>query len=191
MNIIQKIAQEILDTQPTFKTLFENKWVALKEMACPAQGINGYDFLHETRCNGKIISILPFRKIGDDSEYLIRKEVTPCWSLDPEHSSITGGDEGNVIESAIRELEEEAGFDIEEKDLIDLGTCYGTKSTDTVYYLFSTDLTGKEMHQPKGDGSKLEAEASNEWVKYDFLLTVKDPLVSTICLRLQKNRGNL
>lgn len=183
MSLARKIADAIM--KPKIKKLFSNDFISICEIIAPAKGINGYSYLHESRCNGKIISILPYRKINDKIQYLLRKEITPCWGLNPLFSSITGGDEGNIPQSAIRELKEEAGYTIDETELIDLGTCFGTKSTDTIYYLFSCDLTKKTKEIASGDGSYLEKIATVKWVLFDTILIVKDPLVSTICLRLK------
>jgi hypothetical protein len=177
---ISKIADSIFK----IKDLFSNDWVSLRELSCPSKDIKGYSFLHETRCDGKIISILPYKTVDEDYEFLIRKEVTPCWSLSPEFSSITGGDEGNVVKTTIMELKEEAGYDVDESELIDLGICYGTKSSDTIYSLFSVNLTDKKKGEVAGDGSSLEKIATCVWVKALFLLKVKDPLASTLFLRL-------
>jgi 8-oxo-dGTP pyrophosphatase MutT (NUDIX family) len=176
-----KNLQRIADSIVKVKNLYKNDWVSLRELSCSAQKIEGYSFIHEDRCDGKIISVLPYR---NKNEFLIRKEVTPCWSLSPEFSSITGGNEGNIKETVVLEMKEETGYDVSESELIELGTCYGTKSSDTIYYLFSIDLTGKKQGKATTDGSSLEAMASCQWVNKDFLLTVKDPLVSTIYLRL-------
>ena len=49
-------------SKTTRTTLFSNDWVALKEVKNPDEGVNGYAYLHESRCDGKIIVLLPFRR---------------------------------------------------------------------------------------------------------------------------------
>jgi hypothetical protein len=148
----------------SIKTIFDNKWLSLKEIKEPEQGINGYIFSHETRCNGKIISMLPYRNTTQGIKFLLRKEITPSWSLDYNISTITGGVEKySPLETAKHELLEEAGYDIDIKNIIELGTIRAGKSNDTVYYLYSMDLTGKKPEKAKGDGSELETNASCIW----------------------------
>ena len=174
------------------KLLCDDKWLQLKHIVAPEKGIHGYTFSHEVSCDGKKISILPFRKqkATDDFEsigtqFLLRDEVTPCWDEDVSFiSSITGGCEKGVdiVDTAVHELSEEAGYKAERYDFIDLGTCFGTKSTDTVYYLFSIDLTDRERGEAVGDGSELEDKAHCFWTK-DVEKAV-DPFVYVTLLRL-------
>ena len=108
-------------------------------------------------------------------------------------------------------MKEESGYEIKVNDLISLGTCFGTKSTDTIYHLFSVDLTGKvqlgtqkdinDMKDElmnnvtkntnkiygKGDGSKLEEKAYCFWT--DKIDDAVDPLVFILYYRLQKFLG--
>lgn len=166
--------------------LYHNDWLSLKEVVAPEEDIQGYVFSHETRCNGKIVVVLPFRKNGDNFEYGLRKEVTPSWSLDPEISALTGGFENDIEDTAIMELEEEAGFKAEKRELIDLGESYASKSSDTVYSLFAVDVTGKEEGEALGDGTKQDAEGTIEWVRKP---DSKDPQVSIAYLRLLRHLG--
>jgi len=169
--------------------LYTNKWISLKEVVDKEKGISGYVFSHESRCQGTIVAILPFRKIKDtkDYEYLLKCEVTPCWNIDlPVRSSITGGCENNSHEEdVIRELLEETGYEIIHEDLISLGISYGTKSTDTRYVLYSCDLTDKEQGVAEGDGSRLESEAEAVWIKKEEIASIFDPQVSVMFVRLQ------
>jgi len=56
------------------KTLCENDWVSLLDL-------NGYVYSHETRCNGVIVAILPYRRTEKGRlQFLLRREITPCWS---------------------------------------------------------------------------------------------------------------
>src|SRR5947209_16754655 len=102
----------------------------------PEAGVNGYVYSHETRCQGRIMAILPFRKVLGTRKpfFLVKLEMTPCWSFDRERSAITGGYEGGDIKrDAIRELYEEAGYTAVPDDLIPLGESYASKSSDTIY----------------------------------------------------------
>jgi 8-oxo-dGTP pyrophosphatase MutT (NUDIX family) len=171
------------------KTLCENKWVSLKEISVPEMEINGYTFSHETRCNGKIVAILPFRiNEKNEEEYLIRYEITPCWGLKPEISSITGGvEEDDPVHTAIEEMYQEAGYEIFPNELIKLGTSHASKSSDTVYYLFAVDLTKKEkVGEAKGDGSKLEKMAECRWAPPLVIFMSKDPQLYILSRRLEK-----
>lgn len=167
-------------------TLFKGNFISFKKLVNREKGIGGYEFVHEHRCNGNIISILPYKHepslVRRDNPYsfLLRYEFTPCWDMDEDvYSSITGGvDEGNtVLETALIELEEESGYVVNESEMIYLGTCFGTKSSDTLYHLFTVDLTGKEPIEITGDGSYLESIASCHWV--EDIEIAEDPLVFT------------
>jgi len=162
------------------ETLLKTPWVSLRRMIDPDDGITGYDYLHENRCDGKIVAILPYRRIGEKIEYLLRNEVTPPWGWRQAVSSITGGVENNdVLGTAIHEVAEEAGYEVYEKEMIPLGTCRGTKSCDTMYYLYTVDLSNKDKTlDGSGDGSELERKAECFWA--DSIDNAVDPLVYVI-----------
>ena len=169
------------------ETLHHNEWLALKVMRAPAQGVNGYVYSHESRCQGRIIAILPYRDTPTGRQYLLRSEVTPCWSMHPTLSALTGGYEGGAIaDDAVRELWEESGYRIAKTELIWLGQSFASKSADTVYELYTVDLTGRTAETAPGDGSILEDEASCLWLDDGLALAdVLDPQVAVMHLRLQ------
>lgn len=187
-------------------TLHQNKWVSLLKMVCPEKNVNGYVYTHETRCDGHIVSVLPFRFITvglssridgkydqyerEELELLLRHEITPCWDVDRQIvSSITGGvgKELTPDETAVEEIEQEAGYVIETDDLIDLGTCFGVKSSDTIYHLFAVNLTDREKEMDAlGDGSELERLAECRWHSEQDICEVEDPLVYANYVRLLK-----
>lgn len=140
---------------PESKKLGGDEWLELRETETPT---GPYTYSHEIRCDGKIISILPYRRAGRDAyEIGIREEITPCWGEERSLSSVTGGvDKGEEPKAAAkRELFEETGYDVDVSKIKELGTCRGTKSSDTVYYLFGVDLTDAESpSKPKGDGTE-------------------------------------
>lgn len=173
------------------RLLFENKWVSTYVVEEPQLGIDGYVYSHESRCNGRIVAVLPFRDTSEGRQFLLKSEVTPCWSLMPRRSAITGGHEGESVETdAVREVLEETGYQIDKEDLILLGTCYASKSSDTIYSLFSVDLTGITPGIPQGDGSRLEAEATAVWVNGEDIIDVLDAQVSVMLLRLMDIYGH-
>lgn len=169
----------------TIETLHDNPWLSLKVIREPLHGVSGYVFSHESSCGGRKVALLPFRNIGTSREYLVRREITPCWSRDPQLSAITGGWEGGGInDDAVRELAEEAGYEVTHADLILLGVSRASKSADTIYHLFAVDVTGLSQGAAAGDGSALETSASVEWLYGDQLADVGDPQVALMYLRL-------
>ena len=161
------------------KTLYQTPYIELRRVIDHENDITGYDYVHETRCNGAITAILPYRIKNDVTEYLLRHEVTPCWHVSKKIiSSITGGVEAHQtpLENTIQELEEEAGYIRDKNEFISLGTMRGTKSSDTTYHLFTINLTDVERNKsPDGDGSALEKKAHCEWHKN--INNAKDPLI--------------
>lgn len=168
--------------------LFETEWVSLWRMKDPERGVGGYVYSHETRSDGRIVAVLPYRFHGPAREYLLRVEVTPCWSMEAVPSAVTGGVDGRETASVavLRELREETGYDVSVEHLESLGECRGTKSTDTTYYLYAVDVTGMEQGELEGDGSPLEDEATVQWSREPF--RCGDPIVSVMYARLSARR---
>jgi 8-oxo-dGTP pyrophosphatase MutT (NUDIX family) len=167
------------------ESLHDNDWVSLRLIYDPGRGVNGYVYSHETRCRGRIVAVLPWRDNGGRREYLVKSEVTPCWGTEFVLSAITGGWEGgDIADDAVRELLEETGYEITRDDLIWLGESYGTKSADTVYSLFTADLTGHPAGAATGDGTQLEAESEAKWVDAATLAALMDPQLAVMHVRL-------
>jgi 8-oxo-dGTP pyrophosphatase MutT (NUDIX family) len=167
------------------KTLFANRFLALIER-------DGYTYMHEVRCDGKIVSLLPFRRCKGKLEFLARKEICPAHGAEAELCSITGGIDigSSAISTAQRELYEEAGYRAEESEFIELGKVYPSKSADTLAYLFAIDVTEKAPAIPKGDGSRWEANASVQWVTKEECVHLQDPLIITSIVRHQEQLIN-
>ena len=172
----------------TTETLHANEWVSLRVTRLPDAGVMGYVYSHESRCQGQIVAILPYRVTQGGMEYLLKSEVTPCWGYGQVLSAITGGYEGEDIEDdAVREMFEETGYEVKREELISLGESYASKSSDTVYTLYSVDLTGRTAAVPVGDGSRLEAESAAVWVTTSDLADIPDPQVSVMYVRLGRD----
>ena len=179
--------------------LCDNEWLQLKLMTDPENGVGGYVYSHEIRCKGTIIAVLPYRLINHSSDescfqvqFGLRRETTPCWSMQPKLSALTGGLEPGltVEETVIEEIREEAGFVVKNTDLTFLGTCFGTKSTDTIYHLYTVDVTDLPQVPATGDGTRLDAEGIIEW--HNEVYDADDPIVAMMFLRYdQLARENL
>lgn len=171
--------------------LKKTDWVSLRRIIDSEKGVNGYDYLHEDRCDGKIVVILPYRTTRHGSttkiEYLLRNEITPCWGMQPLVASITGGVEhSDPRDTAVMELWEEAGYKIEKRDLILLDTSRGTKSSDSIYYIFTVNLTDvQKTGDASGDGSSLEKIATCFW--NDSIEYASDPMVYVAHYRINKS----
>lgn len=174
MILLKKILQE--------KVLYNNEWISLISKDSP---VGPYVYSHETRCNGNIVAILPYYRFGLDGwKYGVRYEIVPCWGDKHEKCALTGGvDNGeDPKKSAVRELFEESGIVCKESDFVSLGTCRGTKSTDTTYHLYAIDIQGKSTETPTGEETKTDPEAKMIWTH-----EVKDiqcPIFNTMYVRL-------
>jgi 8-oxo-dGTP pyrophosphatase MutT (NUDIX family) len=180
-----KLKSLLTESKEKLQTVYKNRWISIKKIKL-VEDESGYFYLHEERCNGKIIAVLLYRRTGKDAwEYGVRKEVTPAWGSEKNLSALTGGCEKgmSVKDTAIKEIEEESGYIVKKDDLESLGTCRGTKSTDTIYHLFAVDVTDKKPGEKKGDGSKFDNEGTIEWMYYN-----KDkfqcPILTTMVMRL-------
>ncbi len=163
--------------------LWANEWVSLMIVRKPEAGVNGYVYSHETRCGGRIVAVLPYREVPGGREYLVKREMTPCWFFDRVRSAVTGGWEGGDIEDdAVHEMLEETGYAVTREELIPLGESFASKSADTVYTLFSVDLTGREPGPAVGDGT--EQPNVSEWITARALAGVMDPQVHVMFGRL-------
>ena len=167
------------------QVLQKTKWVSLRRIIDPVNGTDAYDFLHEDRCSGKIVSILPYRTLANGNrEYLLRSEITPPWGWKAAVSSITGGvEKDDPLETAVMEMAEEAGYEVTRDDMKFLDTSRGTKASDTTYYLYTVDLTDKEKTlSGDGDGSDLEKRAHCYWA--DSIEDAEDPLLYVLYYKI-------
>jgi 8-oxo-dGTP pyrophosphatase MutT (NUDIX family) len=166
---------------PLDKILFQNKYLAVIDR-------DGYIFSREVRCDGKIISVLPFRNRANGMEFLARQEICPAHGPELELCSITGGVEAgeSIQQAAKEELLEEAGYEVNLDELINLGVAQPSKSADTTVYLFAVDISEKTQMVAKGDGTPLEASGSVQWVDHGQAIQITDPLIVTAVVRLMQ-----
>jgi len=150
------------------EVLHETKWLSLLRLRNPALGVHGYVCTHANWTNGQAVAVLPWRINEGRVECLLRREITPCWGMEPELSAITGGmdvPDESPIECVVRELHEESGYRVHQHNR--RWTYFGarslSKSSTTVVHMFIVDLTDMEPGVASGDGSELENQAACEW----------------------------
>jgi len=171
----------------TIETLLDNNWLSVKKITYPERKVPGYVFSHEASCNGHKVAVLPYRYNEKGiRQYLLRNEYTPCW--DEEElviSSITGGViDNDPVKTCVEELEEEAGYRVNPLKLQHLGKCFGVKSADTIYHLFTIDLTDVVQGKPTTTDSQ-EQESYCYWTEDADIVFAEDPLVSVMFVRLE------
>lgn len=185
--------------------LFEGNFLDLREIFISPDASEkdveedqGFEYVREKRCNGQVVACLPYREkrthtaaVFDTVEFLLRREIVPPWGTQSQLCSITGGYEeelGEPVETMREEMIEEAGYDLPVESFISLGTVRSVKSADTLYHLFTVDLTDvdRDYEDPKGDGSLLEEYGSVEWS--ESIAGVNDPQVYVMWYRLIHDR---
>jgi len=134
------------------------------------------------------VSILLYRENG---MILGRYEVCPAHGDGLALTAISGGiEEGDtLLETAIKESYEEAGYKLEASDFVDLGSCRLSTNQDTIVYLFAADVTGKERYPAPGDGTRGEQRAYCEWVTATEAIQSKSAYMSTLIMRLFVKTG--
>ncbi len=171
--------------------LHHNEWVSLYQLSKPIDKINCYIYSHETRCRGQIAAFVPYRFVdtNQDLQVLLRHEATPCWDYTNQvPSSFTGGvEEGETpLQTVLHELREEAGYVVDKERIVNLGQVFGSKSSDTVYFLFAVDLTDMKQEKEIISESELEKTSHNQWVYFNTIEDlVPDAIFNCICFRLQ------
>jgi len=172
------------------KTLFKGDFTEVKQVTNKGLGIKNHTYLHEANSQGKKVAILPYRYDKNGNlEYLFRQEIVSAWGTEPKLCAITGGinkEDGDAASGAVRELREEAGYNIKKDSLLFLGKSKDSKSTDTDYWLFAVDVTDRDHKKPSGDGTKIEQSAKNIWVKNP---DTADPLTASMAVKLLNKMG--
>lgn len=154
--------------------------------------VEGHKFeaSHEHQSDGFKVLIVPYKVLDRDGQKAImvlgRREINPAWS---EERLIFGGITGSIhngeqLQQAILELEEEVGLKVNEDELEDLGTCRGSKSSTSKYYLFGVEVSRHPNTDPydyKTDGSFFD-QGTPYWTAIPHLM--EDAQFCTAVLRL-------
>jgi len=127
-------------------------------------------------------------KIGIISEVLDQRPGGMAKTL------ITGSQDDkddNIYQTAVREMEEESGFLVEDlKRWQFLGSLYTSKMVLNSNPCFSVNITGLVSGDKKTDGSKSEKDTKFELVTVDEALNLDDSLISTLFIKTFKDIFN-
>lgn len=170
------------------KVILDLDWIKVKKTP------KGYYFSERKGVDS--IAVLLYRKVENkhdhdpecrcenefDLEVLVRRQPLPILNSQSNDNEdlpplfkcpITGGIEygDSPIQTIVKEIEEEAGYVVYERDLKLLGDYYVGTQTNEVVYIATCEIkpeTGKKKIE--GDGSYFESISKNEWIPLTDLL---------------------
>lgn len=159
--------------------LYENKWLQLRETS------DGYVYAYEAKGRGEGVGVLAYRWRGEVAQIAGRYERCPCHRDGFALCALTGQAEPNEkpVETAVRELKEEAGIDAKVGEMQPLGSVRPGKQTDTTLYLFGIDVGSRDIGPALGDGTAGEVGAYCRWVSLIDACLSKDPVLVTMAVR--------
>lgn len=136
-------------------------------------------FVYAQRRTINSVACLCFKVVNNKYYFLIRYQPMPeveeknVWS-DLYPCPITGSIESNekIIESAIRELYEEAGIEVNQSNVIESSMSISSTQMNEKVYNFLIDCTNCKQEKPSGDGTIFESVSINKWVEEKELLEI-------------------
>lgn len=119
--------------------------LVLKEASTPKG-----PYVYASQLGGMMAVLLPYRKRMGSAQYLLRRELIPCWDS---HMDICGigviGEQGALEGLLIETLKAESGYQITPNELKCLGVCAADRYTDTTCFLYAVDLTRRGVAEEK------------------------------------------
>lgn len=176
------------------RVLYKNAWfkVTLLEYPMP----DGTESPYVSISNNPSVAILPYKTIRKGSKVatiLLREEIVPPWLVDSQEARVTTMITGQIevgedsVEAAVRELYEEAGYQVGVPQMLCLGTARGSKLLEAPVHIYAVDVTGLVPESPPVDGSAFERYSSNVW--YGTLALTDDAFAHLAWARLQRYLG--
>lgn len=133
-------------------------------------------YVYASQLGGMMALILPYRKKMGTAQYLLRRELIPCWDS---HMDICGisvmGEQSQLETLLIEALKNESGYQVTPGELKCLGVCATDRFTDTTCFLYAVDLSRRGIAE-----EKLEvAEEMSFWgTAEDVLESVDSQLIT-------------
>lgn len=138
------------------------------------------------------VIILPYTLNEDGTPYEIGvlNEISDTRPGGMTKTLITGtpdDDDDNIFKTAIRELKEESGFDVDDlKRWNFLGTLYTSKLVINPNPCFAVNITSLVAEEKETDGSKDERDSKFVLIEIDEALDLDDGLVSSLFVKAFK-----
>ena len=155
--------------------------------------IDGHLFIRQIN-PGVIIMPYTLNEEGFPSKIGIISEVLDQRPGGMSKTLITGSQDdkdSNIYQTAVREMEEESGFLVEDlKRWNFLGSLYTSKMVINSNPCFAVNITGLVSGEKKTDGSKSEKDTKFELVSVDEALNLEDSLVCTLFIKTFKDIFN-
>lgn len=133
-------------------------------------------YVYASQLGGMMAILLPYRKKMGVDQYLLRRELIPCWDNHMDICGISVMGEHHALEGLLIEaLKKEAGYRIVPDELKSLGVCATDRYSDTTCFLYAVDLSRHGIGE-----EKLEvAEEMSFWgEKKDVLESVDSQLIT-------------
>lgn len=153
--------------------------------------IDNYLFIHQI--NPSVI-IMPYTldDNGNPLEIGIIHEIMEQRIGGISKTLITGSPDdtdNNILQTAIRELKEESGFDVPDiKRWNFLGSLYTSKLVTNSNPCFSVNVTGLVIGERTTDGSEEEEDSKFELISVDDALDLDDSLISSLFIKTFKDK---
>lgn len=167
------------------KVLYNGEWIKVIDR-------DGYQFAEESKCPMGRVAVLAYTM--NPVQFLVFMENCPAHDKGRSEYSIAGSlDKLNESpsEAARRELFEEGGFQVESKDLIDLGVVYPSKGASEKVYLFAVDIAGLEQKKTPKDGSDGESKSYPNFISLEKVWFVENPVFLAMVARLKAYQSGL
>lgn len=99
-------------------------------------------YVYASQLGGMMAVLLPYRKKLGVDQYLLRRELIPCWDNHMDICGISVLGEQTLLESLLIEtLKKESGYRVTANELKCLGVCATDRYTDTTCFLYAVDLS--------------------------------------------------
>ena len=178
------------------KKITEHSDLVIATVEVPETGVE-YPFVQSKIGVGDSIAILPFRlkegEDGQEAEFLVRREWVPCWGIYEDSikqpyfimaaisDSIASGGPTNA---AIKILRDQSGYQIQNHEVLELGSVFMHKSFSGMCYLYSVDLTKTERHKPSKDNA-LKNMGEAFWTDEKTMIEIgADPILHAAFARI-------
>lgn len=145
----------------------------------------GVEYLEEQK-DGVTVLCHDFTRKDGRYFLLLHEQCGAYASTLPKLCALTGSiDPGEQpLQTAIREVREEAGAVVLEQDIDSLGVVFTYKGCTKRTYLFCANLEEAAFVEPDGDGSDVEERAYVRWHSLEDLLGCEDALLLATYARM-------